>query len=154
MIALALALAAQTVTPASSPDLSWLGGYWLSCEGGREVSETWSGPRGGILVGASLTTEANGQVSHELSRIAPSKTGLSFFAQPSGQAPAEFALKSAANGRAVFENAAHDFPQRIIYARGGDRLTARIEGVMDGRATAMQWRYTAAPLNARCPARR
>ena len=158
MIALLLALAAQTAAPAAPaappPDLSWLGGYWLSCEGAREVSETWSGPRAGTLVGGSLTTEANGQVSHELSRIGPSRAGLSFFAQPSGQPAAEFPLKSAASGRAVFENPAHDFPQRIIYARRGDRLTARIEGVMDGRTTAMEWRYTAAPLNRRCPARR
>ena len=38
---IALLLAAQvTVTPApTATDLNWLAGYWLSCEGGREVAE-------------------------------------------------------------------------------------------------------------------
>lgn len=154
MIALALALAAQAASPASQPDLSWLGGYWLSCERGREISETWTGARRGVLVGGSLTTEPSGQVSYELSRIGPSAKGLSFFAQPAGQAAAEFPLKAASDARVVFENLAHDFPQRIIYIRAGSTLTARIEGVMNRRTTAMEWRYTAAPLNQRCPARR
>jgi hypothetical protein len=52
----------------------------------------------------------------------------------------------------VFENLAHDFPQRIIYSRAGDQLTARIEGPMNGKPAAMEWRYRAAALNQRCPA--
>lgn len=153
MLSLLLAAALQAAQPApAAADLSWLAGYWLSCERGREVSETWTGPRGGVLLGASLTTE-RGQVSHELSRIGPSRGGVSFFAMPSGQQPAEFPLKSASRSTAIFENPAHDFPQRITYTRVGAVLTARIEGPMNGRLTAMSWRYRSAPLNQRCPAR-
>ena len=38
-----------------------------------------------------------------------------------------------ADGRVTFENAAHDFPQRILYWREGDRLRARVEGMLEGR---------------------
>jgi hypothetical protein len=34
----------------------------------------------------------------------------------------------------VFENAAHDFPQRVLYRReAADRLVARIEGLRNGQ---------------------
>ena len=141
----ATALAAALLAQAVAPDLTWLAGYWLSCERGREVSETWSGPRDGLMLGASFAGDEWEQL-----RIGPSKDGYSYFAQPSGQAPAEFPLASSTPGRAVFENPAHDFPQRITYARDGAGLTARIEGTMNGQTRAMQWRYVAAPLNARC----
>lgn len=150
MSSLLFGLAIAMASPASEPDLSWLAGYWLSCEGGREVSETWSDPRKGVLLGSSMTLRG-GKVSYEQSRIGPSARGLSFFAQPSGQAPAEFPLKTAERAKAVFENPAHDFPQRVIYWRRGDKLTGRIEGTINGQASAVDWVYTAAPLNSRCP---
>jgi hypothetical protein len=61
-------------------------------------------------------------------------------------------LISNAEQRAVFENPTHDFPQRIIYARDGDLMTARIEGAVDGRAEHMEWRFTRAAPDSRCPA--
>jgi hypothetical protein len=142
--------AIASATPAS-PELGWLSGYWLSCDGGREVSETWTGPRGGMLLGSGMTTAANGKVSYEAMRIGPSKKGISFFANPSGQAPAEFPLKSATAQEVVFENLAHDFPQRVVYRRDGARLVGRIEGTMGGKIETMDWTYDAAELNARCP---
>jgi hypothetical protein len=53
---------------ATAPDLGWLAGYWLSCEAGGEVSETWSDPRGGLLLGTSLTL-SKGKLSYEQMRI-------------------------------------------------------------------------------------
>ena len=146
-------LAALTAAAAlgAAPDLSWLAGYWLSCKDGREVSETWSDPRGGAVFGLSVTV-ARGRASWEFARIAPSDEGLSFFAEPAGQPPAEFAAVEHGPARIVFENPAHDFPHRVIYAREGDRLTGRIEGVVDGAPRAAEWVYDRAALNARCPA--
>ena len=138
-------------TPSVAPDLSWLAGYWLSCDAGREVSETWSDPRGGVLSNMTATVEA-GRGAIEFGRIAPQGNGLAFFAQPDGQPPAIFPLTDAEDGRAVFANPGHDFPQRILYRREGDSLIARIEGEAGGATQAVEWRYRAAPLNARCPA--
>ncbi|HYE87055.1 MAG TPA: DUF6265 family protein [Vicinamibacterales bacterium] len=67
-----------------------------------------------------------------------------------GQPAAAFPLVRSGPGEAVFENPSHDFPQRVIYRREGDRLTGRIEGRSNGTEQAMEWHYRAAPLNAGC----
>jgi hypothetical protein len=53
-----------------------------------------------------------------------------------------FLLRTWEGGKAVFENPAHDFPQRVIYDLSqSDRLDARIEGAQDGRAMAYDYPY-------------
>lgn len=136
------------------PDLGWMSGYWLSCEGGREVSETWSDPRAGLMTGMNITVR-NGRAGFELSRIAPTTASpdapFGYFAQPEGQAATLFPVIEAAPGRVVFQQAAHDFPQRIVYEREGDVLNARIEGEIEGQTRTVRWRFQKAELNARCP---
>jgi hypothetical protein len=56
----------------------------------------------------------------------------------------EFKLKESGDQRIVFENAAHDFPQRILYWRDGDELMARIEGTVKGKERSEAWRFTRA----------
>ena len=51
----------------------------------------------------------------------------------SKQTPVEFRLKSQSEREVVFENPAHDFPQRILYRRNGDELLGRIEGTENGK---------------------
>lgn len=151
MIHAVLAAWAIQSAPATIDDLSWMAGYWLSCEGGREVSETWSDPRGGLMAGVTVTVGRSGQGSLEFTRIWPVGERLAFLAQPGGVPATVFPLIEATSNRAVFENPDHDFPQRIVYAREGDTLTGRIEGTADGQAQSMTWTYRAAPLNSRCP---
>ncbi len=133
-----------------SPDLSWMAGYWLDCSNGREASETWTDPRGGVLVGAAATL-TNGRAAFEFARIAPVDGVISYVAQPGGAPPTAFGLIETTDGRAVFQNLDNDFPQRVIYQRTGDVLTARIEGHMDDREQSMDWRFDKAELNTRCP---
>jgi hypothetical protein len=152
LIALAALAAGPPVAPAqpAQPDLDWLGGYWLSCADGRDVSETWSVRRGGIMLGFGVTTGPQA-FSWEQMRIEaglPGPEDMRFIAQPRGaEAATAFRLVRSGPREAVFENLGHDFPQRVIYRREGDRLTGRIEGA-DGRG--QDWHYRAAPLNARC----
>jgi hypothetical protein len=143
------ALGAAMQPAPAAPNLSWLAGYWLSCADGGEVSETWSDVRGGMMAGTTLTTRGS-ETSFEFARIAPSPAGLSFFAQPGGREPTQFLLAESGPSHAIFANPGHDFPQRVIYRREGDRLAARIEGMMNGRPAAIDWSYRAAPLNTRC----
>ena len=151
MLTAALAAALiQTASPASAPDLSWIAGYWLDCANGREVSETWSDPRAGLMVGHALTM-ARGRVSFELSHIGPTPQGYAYVAQPGGAPPTVFVMAETGPMRVVFANAENDFPTRVIYERDGDALKARIEGEIDGQARSMVWNFRAAPLNARCP---
>jgi hypothetical protein len=143
------ALLMQT-SPQPSPDLSWMAGYWLDCSDGREVSETWSDPRGGLSVGHAVTVSDDG-VSFEVSHVGPTPQGFAYVAQPGGAPPTVFVLAESGPARAVFANAENDFPTRVIYERDGDALTARIEGEIGGQARSMEWNFTAAPLNTRCP---
>lgn len=42
---------------------------------------------------------------------------------------------------AIFENAAHDFPQRVITRRCDAVLGARSEGTVGGKPRSQDWRY-------------
>ena len=151
MLIAALADALLQVAPAATPDLSWLAGYWLDCSGGREQSETWSDPRGGLTVGHAVSLSGS-RVSFEVAHIGMTPQGFAYSAQPRGAAPTHFVLAESGPNRAVFANPENDFPSRIIYERDGDALMARIEGEIAGRARRMQWNFKAMPLNSRCPA--
>ena len=153
LLAAGLMQALPVSGPVTADQLSWMSGYWLSCDEGREVSETWTDPRGGLMAGHAVTLEG-GRASFELSRIAPTAPGarVAYFAGVGGAPAVVFPAVEAGGTRVVFENDGHDFPQRVIYERDGDVLKARIEGHMDGREQAMAWEYRKADLNARCPA--
>lgn len=128
--------------------LDWVSGYWLSCEDGRETAESWIGAGTGTLLGTNLSGGG-----FEFLRIAENEAGvLTYYSMPNGRSPpTPFAMVSLADQRAVFENLAHDFPQRIIYERDGDVMVARIEGPMDGRVESMEWRFRRAAQDTRCP---
>ena len=64
---------------------------------------------------------------------------LAYLAQPQGRAPVAFPLAKRDAMSVTFENAAHDYPQRIAYARSGDTLTATISKI-DG-SKARSWTY-------------
>lgn len=151
-----LTMLMTALTLASPLDLGWMSGYWLACEDGRETSEVWTDPRRGLMAGVTVTVRGD-RVGFEQSRIAPldatPDAPLAYFAQPGGQPVTVFPAIETGQTRVVFERSADDdFPKRIIYERDGDALNARIEGEIDGRARAVEWRFRKADLNARCPA--
>ena len=80
-------------------------------------------------------------VSFEFLRIEKTADGIAYIAQPQGRPPTPFRLIESSASRAVFENKAHDFPQRIIYWTEGDALHARIEGDQNGRRQSMEWTW-------------
>lgn len=123
----------------------WMSGYWLSCEHG-ETAENWIGAGRRAMVGVNLTG-----AGYEFLRIAADDAGrLVYYSMPSGRSPpTPFTLTNQAGQRAVFENAAHDFPKRIIYERQGNLMTARIDGG-EVSEQAMAWRFQRAAPDARC----
>jgi len=134
--------------PFSTESLSWMRGHWLSCADGGHVEESWIGAGTEAMVGSGVTRGAG----FEVMWIAPDGAGAMFWAQPGGQAPATgFAMIEQGERSVAFENAAHDFPQRIRYWRDGGRLHARIEGELQGEAASMEWSYRRAGRDERCP---
>lgn len=113
--------------------LAWLSGCWAMARPDGVTEEQWMRPAGGTMLGMSRTVRGGKTTEFEFLQIRDVNGTLAYVARPSGQAEAAFAAKTIADGEVVFEDPAHDFPQRIIYRRTADGVTARIEGVMDGK---------------------
>jgi hypothetical protein len=119
--------AARTVLPA------WLSGCWEGGSAGRVFEERWSPARAGTMVGMGRTIRGDSTAEVELTILRVRGDTLRYEAHPLQQEPAVFSATRSAPAEVVFENPAHDFPQRISYrAVGADSLYARIEGPMRG----------------------
>jgi hypothetical protein len=128
---------------------SWLTGCWELTNGPRRVIERWSAPSAGIMTGASRTTVNNVPRESEKLRLFVASDTLVYEAMPSGQTLTLFKAKMVSDRALVFENLAHDFPQRIGYERTGDALLAWIEGTRSGQPRRIEFPYR----RAACPAR-
>jgi hypothetical protein len=131
-----LILLALPLTAAELP--SWMAGTWQSTADGVRMEEHWTSAEGGLMLGLhrDLTPK---KTSFEFIRIEHRGDSLVYLAMPGGRPPTEFTLKSATAGRIVFENLAHDFPQRIIYWSAESQLCARVE---DAKEQGEQWCWT------------
>ncbi len=114
--------------------LQWLAGSWRSVPGRPMFTneELWTAPLRGSMLGVAREVFDQRTRSYEFMRIAVDRDGsLGFYASPGGAAPSRFSIVSAGPNEFVAENAAHDYPQRIVYRREGDRLIATIS-LIDG----------------------
>ncbi len=120
--------------------LSWLAGCWEGGQGERRIEEQWMAPRGGAMLGMGRTVNGARLVEHEAMIIREEEASLTFTARPSGQQEATFGSIELTEASVVFENPAHDFPQRVIYRRQSDgSLLARIEGTQDGKLSGVDF---------------
>jgi hypothetical protein len=120
--------------PSSVDDLKWLTGCWASVGGETGSGEQWTIPAGNTLFGVSRTVHGGKTVAYEFMQIRSTENGeIEFIAKPSGQTGASFLMKSLTENEVVFENPAHDFPQRVIYRlKAPGNLEASIEGHVKG----------------------
>jgi hypothetical protein len=109
------------------------------------ITEQWTRPRAGMMLGSGQTTRGDSTIEFEQTRVFRRGRALVYAAQPSGQAPTEFVADMPSDTLIVFANAAHDFPQRVIYRRRGtDSLLARIEGSRGGVTRGIDFHYARA----------
>ena len=129
--------AAGAPLPASVTDFRWLSGCWASTGAQDRYEEVWLAPTANSMLGVSRSIRGSQTRMFEYARIVLAADRIDYVAQPQGAPPTAFRLADAVGTRAVFENPAHDFPQRIIYEFvPPDRLNARIEGKdAQGRTT-------------------
>lgn len=120
---------------------AFISGCWRLRTANRVIDEQWMRPRGGTMMGMSRTVRGDSLMEYEFVRIFERGTKLIFAAQPSGQTPSEFPSALMADRTLIFENSAHDFPQRILYRAAGDSLIARIEGTINGSVRGFDFRY-------------
>lgn len=112
---------ATTAAAASGPlaGYAWLAGTWSSTDDhGARTEESWTVPRGTIMPGTSHTEDAAGETrSWESLRIERRGEVVQYVALPAGaEAETAFHAVELQPGLAVFENAEHEYPQRITYA--------------------------------------
>jgi hypothetical protein len=128
-------------------DLSWMTGSWSGVVRGIEMEEHWTAAKGNSMIGIHRDVGKGRTLSFEFLRIEQQGDQLVYLSMPNGRSPATpFPLKEVAGTRVVFENPAHDFPQRIIYWKDGNDLRARIEGAVNGKAGSEEWRWSPGTL--------
>jgi hypothetical protein len=108
---------------------SWLAGCWELRAANRVTLEMWMPPLGDLMLGSSRTTVGQRTREFEHLQLTVQGDGLHYIALPSGQKDTVFPSIEVSDTSLVFENTAHDFPQRISYRRrGADSVVATIEG--------------------------
>jgi uncharacterized protein YbjT (DUF2867 family) len=134
--------------PADANDLTsiesvaWLTGHWTRAEGGSTSEELWLPADAGVMLGLSRNISKEGAKQFEYMRIVERADGVFFIASPSGVGTTEFKLVAAGERTATFANPAHDFPNKIVYRRDGNTLSAAIYGVTNSSPQEASWVWT------------
>lgn len=141
LVVLAGTAAGQTAARSLS-DLRFMSGCWESAPGKKmQTSEQWMKPVGGMMLGMGRTVADGKAVDYEFMRIEQRGADIFFIARPrANKEDTEFKMVAGSATEAVFENPAHDFPQRVIYRLAKDgSLAPRIEGTVNGKTKAIDF---------------
>jgi len=118
--------------------LAFLSGCWQAKFGAVEIEEQWLRPAGGSMVGVGRVVRGGKTVNIEFLTIREQDGVLTYTAKvTANKEPVPFRMTKLSASEVVFENPAHDFPQRILYRReanGG--LFASVSGTQNGKARA------------------
>ena len=103
-------------------------------------------PAGGTMLGIGRTVrraaERDSTTEFEFLRVFERAGKLVYAALPSGQSYTEFTETELTDSSVSFGNPTHDFPQFVRYRKhGADSVTAGIDGTIQGRARAVQFKY-------------
>ena len=142
----ALGVLRPDVSTAEEPgwigQVAWLSGCWVQQAGQTMVEEHWTPPRGGAMLSVGRTTRADKLVEYEFVVLREKDSRLAYEAHPSGQPTTTFLSIEIGESVVVFEDAVHDFPQRVGYRKAGaDALDAWIEGEQRGQRKRIDFRY-------------
>jgi hypothetical protein len=141
----ATALLSMPLAADELAEAAFLAGTWVEKKDSLETDEMWLAPKAGMMAGVNRTVLAGKRSAIEFMRIESREGRPVYLASPGGKAPVAFKAIESSSTRLVFENTAHDYPQRVLYWREGpDVLMARIEGKVDGKVRSQQWRFTRA----------
>ena len=129
-------------------DVAWMVGCWEQRTGERRRVERWYEPTGDGMRGTSRSFNGTAETAGERLRLALDSGTLVYAAHPSSQSYTEFRARTVSSTELLFENPAHDFPQRIIYRpHGADSLLVQVEGDRDGRQPPIAFRFRKAPCD-------
>jgi hypothetical protein len=131
-LAAAWSLLPASQAQAQTTSLDWLAGRWCMSTTTGYIEEVWLPEVGNQLLGISRTVKNGKVVAFEFMRIESVTGTTQFIAQPGGAPATVFTASHVTENRLELENPEHDFPQKIVYQREADALTATISGPGDG----------------------
>jgi uncharacterized protein DUF6265 len=114
---------------------------WFRADDRRTVD----GTARGTMIGMGRTVRDGRTTEYELVVLKEQDGRLAYEAHPSGQAPAVFLSREISDSSVLFENAEHDFPQRVGYRRSESGLAAWIEGTLKGQMRRVDFNYARVP---------
>lgn len=120
-------------------------GYWETKTPKGKMSENWQTTPDG-LAGKSYRHDAKGDStmmeSVELKKVGKDIVFIVTGMEQNNAGTTSFKLIASPKNRFVFENKAHDFPQRIVYEnQGKDKLLAWIEGNVSNKLIKSEFNY-------------
>jgi hypothetical protein len=120
-----LMLAEAVAGPHPMP--AFLSGCWIMRSDARTAEECWTRGNGGLMIGSGRAWTGEEIDNWEWMRIERGSDGrLSFFASPKGAPQTGFKAVKVSGEEVVFENPAHDFPQRVRYWKTANGIAAEI----------------------------
>jgi hypothetical protein len=115
----------------------WLIGNWENTSTEGVLSENWKKLNDSTFNAASYFIKGKDTLHFETIVLAQKGETLTYFATVKGQnedKAVAFPSTAASDKQLVFENAKHDYPQKIIYTKGANNtLTAEISGNLNGK---------------------
>ena len=118
---------------------AWLVGNWENRSPEGSLSEIWTKENDSVYHGQSYFIKSKDTLHFET--ISLTQVGDAVFYTPTvvgqnGDKPVPFKMTAITDKQMVFENPAHDYPQKIVYKKiSSDRLIATISGKQQGKQT-------------------
>jgi len=132
---------AKNIIKKSFPELEkhqWFLGSWHGELSQIKIDEVWTKQNDSTYVGNCIFTKAADTLSFEVIKLMQSPKGLFYIpivTNQNGGKAIEFILTKSDEAGSLFENPAHDFPQKINYLKKGDSLLVEIAGMQEGIET-------------------
>ena len=123
---------------------AWLTGNWGHTTPEGALTEKWVKVNDSVMHGESyFVVDAKDTVFAETIELAETKGKLVYTVTVPGQnneQPVPFEMTSATENQMVFENPAHDYPNKIVYNKiNNDSLVAEISGMQKGKPASEQF---------------
>ncbi|MEQ1733469.1 MAG: DUF6265 family protein [Bacteroidia bacterium] len=113
---------------------NWFIGNWQDTSTQAHLHENWKIENDSTYTATSYVLVNNDTVFNENITLQLRNNTLSYVVRVNGEPAVSFDFTTDTNNVIVFENKAHDFPQRITYTHPtNDSLCASIEGVDKGK---------------------
>lgn len=121
----------------------WMDGAWGHNDENGWSDEYWTPSRGDMMIGASRYGKGETLKFWEQMRIQREDDGaVVLWVVSADQKPVRFEAVVSGENTITFENAYHDYPQRIHYWRVGKTLKAEISLIDGSKAVQFSYRLT------------